>query len=455
VSLFLARRIFAVLAVTAFLVIIWLGLGMTFFADEWSWIEGRSLGDPATWWRPHNEHWTTLAILIYRVLVETVGIGSYVPYLALAVGLHIVVCALVYVLLERSSGPLIALIGGTIVLFFGSGFEDLYWAFQMDYNLGMALGLGALLVTDGPATWRRAAVVAALLMAALMTSAIGIVMSVAVGVEWLMVPRWRRFVPILFIPAATYLVWFVLIGRVGLETFEVPLTLESAFDVPRSIMRGLSNGFGAITGLPSLGFLVLVGFLVAATLAASRGRLAPRAFALVLAVIVQYALTGFARGEVYNGIVDYTDYTRYTYISGILALVVVGAIVGKVVLPEVGRRRLGTLAVLGSWAAVGLVTNVGLLVMGRDLFLDKADMTRALVTVALAADRPIGVDLDRSLVLVPAPRSLDRIAAAYGDPRTDRLVPWAVRPIPAAIRTEAQRRMVEGAPIPGVSGERE
>ena len=156
-----------------------------------------------------------------------------------------------------------------------------------------------------------------------------------------------------------------------------------------------------------------------------------------------------------TAIVDYTDYTRYTYVSGILALVIIGTIVGKVVLPEVGRRRLGTLAVLGSWAAVGLVTNIGLLIAGRELFLDRADMTRALVTVALAADRPAGVDLDRSLVLVPAPRSLDRIAAAYGDPRTDRLVPWAVRPIPAAIRTEAQRRLVEGAPIPGVTGEGE
>ena len=446
-----ARRIFAVLAVTAFVVIMVLGLGMTFFADEWSWIEGRSLGDPSTWWRPHNEHWTTLSILLYRVLVETVGIGSYVPYLALAVGLHIVVCALVYVLLERSSGPLVALIGGAIVLFFGSGFEDLYWAFQMDYNLGMALGLGALVLTDGPANWRRAAGVAALLLAALASSGFGIVMSVAIGAEWVMVQRWRRFVPILLIPAGAFLAWFLLVGRAGLDTFGVPLTLASAFDVPRSVMRGLGNGFGAITGLPSIGFIVLVAFLVAGTLAASRGRLAPRAFSIVLAIIVQYALTGFARGELYNGIIDYTDYTRYTYVSGILALIVVGVIVGKVVLPEAGQRRLATLLVLGAWAAVGLVTNIGMLVAGRELFLQKADMTRALATVALAPDRPAGVDLDRSLVLVPSPRSLDRIVAAYGDPRTDRLVPWAVRPIPAEIHAEAQRRLIEGAPIPGVS----
>ena len=447
----LARRIFAVLAVTAFLVIMWLGLGMTFFADEWSYIEGRSLGDPSTWWRPHNEHWTTLTILVYRLMVETVGIGSYVPYLALTVGLHIVVCVLVYRLLERSSGPLVALIGGAVVLFFGAGFEDVYWAFQMNYNASIALGLAALVVTDGPATWRRAGVVAALLLASLASSGLGIVMAVAVGGEWLLVQRWRRFVPILAIPVGAFAAWFLLVGRAGLDTFGVPLTLESAFDVPRSVMRGLGNGFGAITGLPSIGFIVLVGFLVAGTLVAARGRLAPRAFSIVLAIIVQYALTGFARGELYDGIIDYTDYTRYTYVSGILALIVAGTIVGRVELPAAGRRRLATLALLGSWAAMALVTNIGELVAGREIFLQRADMTRALVTVALDPDRPAGVDLDRSLVLVPSPRSLDAIAAAYGDPRTDRLVPWAVRPIPAEIRAEAQRRLVEGAPIPGVS----
>ena len=147
-------------------------------------------------------------------------------------------------------------------------------------------------------------------------------------------------------------------------------------------------------------------------------------------MVLQYALTGFARAQLYQGIVDYADYTRYTYVSGILALVVIGTVVGVVKVPEAGRARLATLAVLGLWAAIGLETNIGFLIGGRGLFLERADMTRALVTVALAADRPSGVDLDRSLVLVPSPSSLERISAAYGDPRTDRLVPWAVRPIP-------------------------
>jgi len=446
---FVARRIFAVLAAISFVVIMWLGLGMTFFADEWAFIEERSLGDPATWWAPHNEHWTTLPVLAYRVLIETIGIGSYVPYLAVAVGLHVVVCALVYRLLERSSGPLFALIGSSIILVFGSGFEGLFWAFQMDYNASMAFGLAALVVTDGRASWRRAGLVAGLLLASLACSGIGIIMSAAIGAEWLMVGRWRRYVPMLFVPAGAFLAWFLLAGRSGLDTFGVPMTIEAARDAPRSVMRGLSNGFGAIAGVPALGFFVLVGVLAAGTIAAGRGKLAPRAIAIVLALVLQYALTGFARAQLYQGIVDYADYTRYTYVSGILALIVVGLVVGVVTVPEAGRRRLATIAILGVWAVVALETNIAFLLAGRGLFLERADMTRALVTVALAPDRPVGVDLDRTLVLVPSPAALAAIAAAYGDPRTDRLVPWAVRPIPAAYLAEAQRRLVEGAPIPG------
>ncbi len=73
------RRLFLVSTGLSLILIVALGLGMTFFSDEWAFIESRSLGDPSTWLPPHNEHWSTLPIIVYRVVVETVGIGSYVP----------------------------------------------------------------------------------------------------------------------------------------------------------------------------------------------------------------------------------------------------------------------------------------------------------------------------------------------------------------------------------------
>ena len=74
-----ARRsgmVFVALAVASSIFVLWLGLGLTFFSDEWAFIETRSLLDPATWWAPHNEHWSTIPILVYGALLQVVGLRS-------------------------------------------------------------------------------------------------------------------------------------------------------------------------------------------------------------------------------------------------------------------------------------------------------------------------------------------------------------------------------------------
>ena len=152
-------RLFLLAAAVAAVVLLWLGAGLTFFADEWAFIEVRSLGDPSTWFTPHNEHWSTLPILLYRSLVESVGLGSYMPYLAVLIGLHLVVATLAFALVRRSCGSWLALAAGVVVLFLGNGFENLYWAFQIGFVGSLALGLAAILVLDAPDPTRRRAIV--------------------------------------------------------------------------------------------------------------------------------------------------------------------------------------------------------------------------------------------------------------------------------------------------------
>ncbi len=438
------RIAFVAIAAAAFASLLALGFGMTFFADEWAFIEGRSLGDPATWLPPHNEHWTTLPILLYRLIVETIGIGSYVPYLAVVAVLHVVVATLVYVLVERAAGPRLALAAGVIILWFGSGFENLFWGFQTGFIGSLAFGLAAMAVTDGPPTRRRAVLSAGLLLGALMCSTIGVIVAIAVGLEWVLDARWRRLIPALFVPAGILVAWLVVIGRSGVLARD-PLTLEAAATVPSYVIDGLSSAVGSITGVPALGAIGPIVAILAIAYRSRQGVVPRRAIGIVIAIAVQYALIGLVRGRIEPGL---AELSRYTYVSGVLVIVGLGDLLRGVTIPARGTRRLAAVSAVAAWLTLSVVYNGSLLVAGRELFLGRADMTRALVTVALDPSPPSGAQLDRSLVLVPSATSVRQLAQAYGDPRSDVLVPFAVRPIPPEVLREAQRRLVEGAQLP-------
>jgi len=287
---------------------------------------------------------------------------------------------------------------------FGSGFENLFWGFQTGFIGSVATGLGAMFVIDGGVSGRRAAIVVGLLLGSLTFSGIGLVMCVAVGVEWVMDPRWRGWVPALVIPAAIYLAWYLIVGRSGVALRD-PLSFDMVVLAVPSVFRGLSNALGSITGAPLLGF---VGAAVLATWGsreALRGELAPRVAAIAVAIGVMYVLIGATRGHLFDGVLNYT---RYTYVSGILAMVALGILVGRQEVPDAGRQRLVMIGAIGCWLALALVVNVGLLVAGREVFLERADMTRALVIAALDPPEGRPIDVDRSLVLVPSPAALCR-----------------------------------------------
>jgi hypothetical protein len=436
---------FAVIAVCATAILIWLGRGMTFFADEWAFIESRSIGDPISWLEPHNEHWVTIPVLVYRAVVETVGIGSYVPYQVVLILAHVAVAASVFRLTTRSAGTRFALIAATIVLFLGGGFENLYWGFQITFVGSTLFGLLAMETSDAEPSPRRAWMVAGLLLASLATSGMGVVMSFAVGVEWLVDRRWRLYVPYLVIPAAVFLIWYLAFGRFGLSPDRDPISVQSIASIPRFVADGLATVLGVVAGVPpEAGLFVLMIVVAAVGLRHPRRLRSPRVIGIAFAVVAQYALAALIRAHLFEG---QAEYTRYVYTPAILAIVAAGVLVRGIKRTSEGRKRLITTAGLAVWATTALVLNGRLLLAGRELFLARADMTRALVTVALEAHPP-GTEAGRSLVLVPSPVALRSIADRYGDPRTDSLAPGSVRPIPPEVLAEARRRLIEGAPIP-------
>ncbi|HEV7604924.1 MAG TPA: hypothetical protein VGO15_08145 [Candidatus Limnocylindrales bacterium] len=429
----------AIAAIAAFVLLVSLGLGLTFFADEWAVIADRSvtLQDLV---RPFNEHWLAVTIVLYRGLLGLFGMGSYVPYLAVLAALHIGVAILVYALLRRRTLPVVAVAMTLIVLLFGSGFENLFWGIQIGFVGATALGLGALLLLDDVPTLpdaRRAAAATGLLLIAVMTSGYGLFMLGLVGLDVLLDRRRRRWVVPLLVPVALYGVWYVTLGRSGIATYGNPFTPQTLGALPRFIFDGMSTALGAAAGGGALMGRVLVVVLAAwiAYLAARRRPIPSRAIACLLAIAVEYTIVGIVRAQLE---VDASLYTRYAYLSGILALIATASLVGRPAVPAV--RRPLAIALGAVVLAFSLIWNVALLWGGRELYAQRAELTRAYITLGTSDPLPPGVDRTLSLVLVPSPVDLRRVIATYGSPMTDALAPGLVPAVSTVALEEATRR---------------
>ena len=349
-----------VAAALAVLVLVWLGLGLTFFADEWGIIADRAV-TVEDLLRPFNEHWLAVTIVVYRAMLALVGLDSYVPYLALLAILHASVALLVYALVRRRTLPWVAVGITLIVLLFGSGFENLFWGVQIGFVGATALGLGALLLLDdlptlpGPG---RAAAATGLMIVAVMTSGYGLFMLGLVGLDVVLDPRRRKWVLPLLIPVALYGAWYLTLGRSGIATYGNPFTPETLVALPRFIVDGMATAFGAAVGGGALlGRVLIVALAVwIGYLAAHRRSIPRRAIACLLAIAAEYTIVGIVRAQLE---VDASLYTRYAYLSGILALIAIASLLGRPAIPvarrplavAVGRHRRRLLADLERHAA--------------------------------------------------------------------------------------------------------
>ncbi len=188
--------------------------GQWFFQDEWAFLVWRDGGSIEDLLRPHNEHWTTLPVIIYRVVFNLFGLRSYRPYQAVNIAFHLATAVLVRAVAVRSgASPWLATVAAGLFLFYGSGGENVIWAFQITFIGGLTFGLAHLLLADhaDPSLLRRAAAFASGL-AALMFSGVGLVVVAAAGLA-VAARRGIRAALLQQVPlAAVYLVWWTTHG---------------------------------------------------------------------------------------------------------------------------------------------------------------------------------------------------------------------------------------------------
>ncbi len=324
--------VFALVLAAAFAVLLAIGRYRWFTHDEWDYLAGRDGGDLWNVLIPHNEHWSTLPILTYRVLFRFVGLHSYLPYRVVLLALHLTAAALLRVVMRRAGvGPWIATGAALSLVFFGSGSENILWAVQIGFIGALVLGLAQLLLADhdGPVDHRDWLGLLAG-FAGLLCSSVALTMVGVVGLATLVRRGWRPAVLHTAPLVAVYAIWFrafqdeTTAQGVGYTHYAV----SSPQEVARFVATGVSAAFDGIGQVPGvgwvLGIILVVGLFLAWRRldgAERRARLAMPA-ALLTGAFVSLCITGIARAAAFGS--EFARTGRYLYVFVALSLPALG-----------------------------------------------------------------------------------------------------------------------------------
>ena len=312
---------FALVVAIAFALFLAVGRRQSFFLDDWDFLAHRDGGDIGDLIRPHNEHWSTLPILVYRGLWRLFGVRTYLPYQLLVVLLHVTAAFLLRAVMRRAGvDPWLATAAASLFVLFGAGDENILWAFQIGFVASLVLGLAHLLLADhdGPID-RRDWLGLLAGFAGLLCSGGAVTMTIVVGLAMLLRRGWRIALFHTAPLGAVFVIWWLTEAR---DAYVSPGgDLES---VARFVTIGIGAAFDSMGQLPgvgiALGVLLAVG-LVLAWSGVDRANVRSRAaapVALLAGGIVFLVTSGLGRATSFGP--DFARSSRYVYFVAALVL---------------------------------------------------------------------------------------------------------------------------------------
>ncbi len=369
-----------------------------FFGDEWDFLVRRGLAyaptNPWSIWFPHNEHWSTLPVLLWRGLYNVFHLSSYWPYMVPLLLTAAGVMHMAWRLCHRAGvDPWVATAAAGVLGFLGAGAEDLTSAFQIGFVASVLFGLIALDQLAWPAgatkahdlqevrrtRLRRDALASVALLASLMCSAIGIAMVAGAAVLVFSTRPVKRAAGVLVLPAASYLIWFAFVGRLGLTSPADHVSQTTLTTLPGYVWFGLSSALGTAFNLPSAGPALLVGLATwVGWHMRRRWREGPLLLALCVAAASFYTVAALGRDTTVGA---GTVVSRYVYVGIAILLPVIASILSSVKVWRPAR-----LAVIG----LLIVTAVGNIGQARTWAESRVAVTSSLKTELVATAQLLG-----------------------------------------------------------------
>jgi hypothetical protein len=290
-----------------------------FFGDDWEFMADRSLTHNTldSLFKPHNEHWSTIPVLIYRLNYSLFGANHFLPYLLPMLAAHVGCCVLLWWLLRRAgAGPWMTMAGVAVASINGGGGENLSWSFQIGFVGSVFFGLLALrFIDDETLTTRRTVYGAIALTLGMMCSGMGSPMLVVAALYCFIRFGLRNAAKLVAAPVLAQVIWFLAYGH-NADTAAPPHP-EPPITIGDYIWRGVTNLWFVNSGIETAGALILVVVVGATIISREWDPFRVLAISGLAGFAAVYALTAVGRAKF--GI-DQATASRYVYVATLLVI---------------------------------------------------------------------------------------------------------------------------------------
>ncbi|MFI5282782.1 MAG: hypothetical protein ACHQ0J_06590 [Candidatus Dormibacterales bacterium] len=310
-------------AVVTVVVLLYLTRRYDFYYDEWDYVLGAPNWTISSYFAPHSEHWSTLLMLWYKAGISIFGARNYRFFMAGVLTVDAAVACLLFVLIRRRAGDVLALAAAVLMLDLGRGWENILWGFQIGFAGSVAFGLVAtLLIQDEKVPGWRLVLASGALLCALMCVGVGLFWWVLVAVDLLFSPPRRRYLWILVVPMLCYLVWYAAAGHTTIAGHRSPVSITAVLDlasfVPTGIGAAIAGVFGQALRWGELA-LALSAFTVGAVWVRRRWKIDSLVLGAAAGLIAQFVLIGLVRAQ--YGDLEAAG-SRYVWVAGVFVLVI-------------------------------------------------------------------------------------------------------------------------------------
>lgn len=184
----------------------WYGRGLWFYSDEWNIIAVHHSGH---WMEGFNGQWLLIPTLFFRILLEIFGLFTYWPFRLVGLAWYASLIIVFHTWARRRVRPAAATLAALSIAWYSTSWNVVMMPLLMNFTIPCVMLFAVWMLLDRDDR-RHDVWVAVCLLVGVLSSNVGLVVCVIIGVELIVSrARWRRWW--IFVPAAVVWVpWFLI-----------------------------------------------------------------------------------------------------------------------------------------------------------------------------------------------------------------------------------------------------